>query len=303
MTGIYIALGLSYDLIVGRVGWLSLAHPSFFGVGAYVAGILSKSVGTTFLLNFVLAGIFCAVLAWLISKPIFRLKGISFAIGTLGLAMIVQLVVNNEIWLTNGPMCLTQVPRPVVSLPPLLQWHVSSLTDYYYLVLAIVLLVLLLYWRMTSFRLGRTFESIREDEVLARASGVDPWKYKALAFGTGAFIAGGVGVYWVHYLTIVCPTQLSVYMTNVLLIMLFLGGVGTMSGVILGAIVFTVVPEFLRIADQLRLVIYGTLLIVAITSMPEGVGGVARRWLGKFRLFTAGRPDAEVSATENEHRG
>ena len=290
MTGIYAALALGYDLIAGHVGWLSLAHPTFFGVGGYVAALLSTRVGTTFIVDFVVAGLVAALLAFLVSKPFFRLAGISFAIGTLGFALIMQLVANNEIWLTNGPMCLAKVPRPLVSIPPLVTWHVSSMADYYYLMLAMLFLVVSLCSRLTTSRVGRTFMSIREDEVLAAAAGVNPLKYKTLAFVVGAMIAGSVGAYYVHYTTLACPTDLSSYMTTVLLIILFLGGVGRMRGVILGAIIFTFIPEFLRMAESLRMVIYGALLVVTVVYMPEGLDGVITKWLRQRRFGGSNQP-------------
>ncbi len=284
MTGVYAALALGYDLIAGHVGWLSLAHPTFFGVGAYVAALLSTRLGTTFIVDFVAAGLVAALLAFLISKPFFRLAGISFAIGTLGFALIMQLVANNEIWLTNGPMCLAKVPRPLVSIPPLISWHVSSMPDFYYLMIGMLLLVVALCSRLTTSRVGRTFMSIREDEVLAAAAGVNPLKYKTLAFVVGALIAGSVGAYYVHYTSLACPTDLANYMTTVLLIILFLGGVGRMRGVIIGAIIFTFIPEFLRLAESLRMVIYGALLLVTIVYMPEGLDGVITKWLRQGRF-------------------
>lgn len=282
-TGVYTALALAYDLIVGHVGLISLAHPAFFGVGAYAAAILSTRLGTSYLLDLVLGGVIAATLAFLVSKPFFRLAGVSFAIGTLGFSLIVQLVATNELWLTEGPMCVDGVPRPRLILSPLLDWQVSSVADYYYLTIALVLLVVALCSRLTTFRVGRTFMAVRENEILAMASGVNPLKHKIFAFVTGAFIAGVVGAHYVHYTTIICPTELSNYLTTMMLIILFLGGVGRMRGVILGAIIFTFVPEFLRVAESLRMVIYGALLLVTIVYMPEGLDGALTKFLRKLR--------------------
>ena len=279
VTGMYIALALGYNLVVGHVGSLSLCHPTFYGVGGYLAAISSTRFGTPFLTNLILAGIIAAGLAFVISFPFFRLAGVSFAIGTLGFALIAQLVANNELWLTGGGMCTIAVPRPRLTIPPLLDWQVSSVTDYYYLILGIVLVVVVLSLSLTTSRLGRTLISIREDEVLAMASGVNPRKYKTFAFVVGAFIAGSVGAYYVHYSTLACPEDLSTYMTTILLIILFLGGVGRMRGVILGAVIFTFVPEFLRIAHSWRMVIYGGLLVLAVVYMPEGLDSVLTKLL------------------------
>jgi len=281
-TGMYTALALSYDLIVGHVGLLSLAHPAFFGVGAYAAAIAATRLGTPFLAAFVFGGIVAAGLALLVSFPFFRLAGASFAIGTLGFALIMQLVANNSIPLTGGPLCLMGVPRPRLTIPPLLDWQVSSTTEYYYLMLALLLVVVALCSRLTTSRVGRAFISIREEETLAMASGVNPLKYKTFAFVIGALIAGSVGAYYAHYSTVVCPSDLSNYMTTVLVIILFLGGVGRMRGVILGSIIFTFVPEFLRIAATWRMVIYGVLLLVTIVRMPEGLDGMLTKTLRRF---------------------
>ncbi len=284
MTGVYCALALSYDLVVGHVGLLSLAHPTFFGVGAYAAAILSTRVASPFLVNLVVAGFVAAGLASVVSFPFLRLAGASFAIGTLGFALIIQLVANNEVWLTGGTDCTIGVARPRLTLGPWIDWRVSSVSDYYYLMLIILLLVVVLCWRLTTSRVGRTFISIREDEILAMASGVNLLKYKTFAFVVGAFIAGSVGAYYAHYSTLACPEALSSYMTIALLIMLFVGGVGRMRGVVLGAIMFTFVPEFLRIAPTLRMVIYGVLLLLAIRYMPEGLDGVVTKWWRKLPL-------------------
>lgn len=297
VTGMYTALALGYDLVVGHVGLLSLAHPTFFGLGAYVAAILSTRFGTPFLLDFVLAGIVAAGLAFLVSFPFFRMAGVSFTIGTLGFALIMELVARNEVWLTRGPMCIYGIPCARVTIPPLLDWHVSSVTDYYYLMLAIVVIVVALCSRLTTSRLGRAFMSIREDEILAVASAVNPLKYKTFAFVVGALIAGSVGAYYAHYATLACPEHLANYMTTILLIILFLGGVGRMRGVILGAIIFTFVPELLRTVYTWRMVIFGVLLLVAVVYMPEGLDGVLTKWLRKRPL-----PGTSAGSSEKEAR-
>lgn len=293
MTGMYTALALGYDLVVGHAGSLSLAHPAFYGVGAYAAAISATRFGTPFLVNFVLAGLIAAALAFLLSFPFFRLEGASFAIGTLGFALIAQLVAKNEIWLTGGPGCTIAVPRPRLTIPPLVDWQVSSVSDYYYLILGIVLVVVVLSLSLTTSRMGRTLISIREDDVLAMASGVNPLKYKTFAFAVGALIAGCIGAYYVHYSTLACPEDLTNHMTTILLIVLFLGGVGRVRGVVLGAIIFTFVPEFLRIAEAWRMMIYGTLLLLAVVYMPEGLDGVLEQWLSKWRTRKTGEGSGE----------
>lgn len=297
MTCMYSALALGYDLVVGHLGFLSLAHPTFFGVGGYVAAILSTQFGTTFLVDLVLAGIAAAGLAFLVSFPFFRLEQSSFAIGTLGFALIMQLVANNEVWLTDGPRCVCRVPHARLTLPALLDWQISSVLGHYYLILGIMFVVVALCSRLTTSRVGRTLRSIREDEILALASGVNLLKYKRFAFVISALIAGSVGAYYVHYSTLICPTELSTYMTTGLLIILFLGGVGSMRGVIVGAIIFSFLPEMLRITPKFRMLIYGALLLVTIVYMPDGVYAGLTRWFSKLPLGSTG-----ASSGQNKER-
>lgn len=277
LTCIYIVLALSYDLVVGHVGLLSLAHPAFFGTGAYVAAILGTRLGSPFLLNLVLAGLIAAVLAVIIGVPSFRLTRYTFAIGTLGFAVVIQSLAQNWIDLTRGPMCITPIPRPTLMLPFGSLLRVSSLTDYYYLILIIAVVTMLFYQRAVSSRVGRVFAAVREHELLSQTFAINPLQYKMLAFVLGAFFAGAVGTFYAQYLTIVCPSDLSLNLTIELLIIVFIGGVASLRGIVLGSIIFTVVPELLRLTPQLRLVIYGVLLYLAILYMPHGLEGFIKK--------------------------
>jgi branched-chain amino acid transport system permease protein len=287
VTGMYIGLALSYDLLVGHLGLLSLAHPTFFGLGAYAAALLSTRFGTSFPVDFAVAGIIAAGVAFLTSRPFFRLAAATFSIGTLGFSLIMQLTANNWVSVTGGTLCLTGIPRPQLVISPSLHWEVNTLTEYYYVMLAILLVVVVLCYRLTTSRIGRTFMSIREDETLAVASGVNPLKYKRFAFVVVALIAGCIGSFYVHYSRAICPTELSSVMTTTLLIIVFVGGVGRMRGVILGAIVFTFLPESLRITEHLRMVIYGVLLLVVIVRLPDGLEGPVTKGLRRLSSLGA----------------
>lgn len=296
LTCIYLVLALSYDLVAGHVGLLSLAHPAFFGTGAYVAAILSTRFGTPFLVNLIMAGLVAGGLSFIIGIPSFRLTRYTFAMGTLGFAVIVQSLAQNWIDLTRGPMCITPVPRPSFSLPFTGTLRISSLQDYYYLILAIVVITILLYHNVVASRVGRVFAAIREHELLSQSFAINPLQYKMLAFFIGAFLAGVVGTFYVQYLTIVCPGDLSLGLTIELLIIVFLGGVASLRGIIIGSVIFTVVPELLRITPELRLVIYGVLLYLAILYMPRGLEGLVekqQRRLEAWLRSRLGRADNE----------
>jgi len=268
---LYIGFALTYDLVVGYVGSLSLAHPAFFGVGAYTTALLAVKLHTPFLVNLAAAAAITGLLALAIGVPSFRLSEYSFAIGTLGFATVAQVVAQNWIDLTSGPLCVTSVPRPVIFVP------IDSLPAFYYVMGGMALLVLLFTRRLIASRIGRSFKAVRENEVMARAVGINPFKYKMLAFCLGAAMAGCVGTMYAYYIGLVCPTDLALNLTLTLLVILFIGGSGSLRGVVLGAVLVTALPEILRVSNQFRLVAYGIGLLLIINFLPNGLEGLFRR--------------------------
>jgi ABC-type branched-subunit amino acid transport system permease subunit len=271
-TALYGALALSYDLVVGHVGALSLAHPAFFGIGAYTLALLATEARWPFALALPAGIAVAALVALAVGVPMFRLTEHSFAMGTLGFALVTQIVATNWVDFTRGPLCVTGIPKPAVG--PL---RIATLPAFYWTGLATVVLVALLYHGLTTFRLGRAFHAVRDNEALAASAAIDPLKYRMLAFAIGAAVAGGVGALFVSYVGVLCPGELAVSLTVNLLVMVFLGGVGTLRGVLIGAAAFTALPEVLRMAPTWRMVIYGLLLLVIVIRAPEGLEAVLRR--------------------------
>ena len=278
-TALFAALALSYDLVVGHVGSLSLAHPAFFGIGAYAAALLATRAQWPFLAGLLAAILLAGLAALLIGVPAFRLAEHSFAIGTLAFAVVTQVVATNWVAFTGGPLCVTGIPRPAIALG-LARVQVNTLPAYYWLGLGALALTGLLYRGLTTFRIGRAFNAVRDNEALARAAGIDPLRYRMLAFVVGAVVAGGVGGLYSHYLTVLCPEEMGSGLTVSLLVILFLGGVGTLRGVLIGAVLFTALPEVLRVAPTWRLVIYGLLLLVIVIRAPDGLDALLRRTAG-----------------------
>ena len=275
-TALYGALALSYDLVVGHVGSLSLAHPAFFGIGAYTAALLATEAGWPFA-TVLPAGVAVAgLVALVLGVPMFRLTEHSFAMGTLGFAIVTQVVATNWVDFTRGPLCVTGIPKPSIG-----SLHIATLPAYYWTSLAALALVALLYHGLTTFRLGRAFHAVRDNETLAAAAAIHPLKYRMLAFVIGGAVAGGIGGLYVSYVGVLCPGELAVNLTINLLVMLFLGGVGSLRGVLAGAIAFTALPEILRMAPTWRMVIYGLLLLVIVIRAPDGLEGVIRSRRGR----------------------
>jgi branched-chain amino acid transport system permease protein len=276
-TALFAALALSYDLVVGHVGSLSLAHPAFFGIGAYTAAILSTRAGWPFAADGAAAVVLAGVVAALVGVPLFRLVEHAFAVGTLGFAVVTWIVATNWVEVTRGPLCITGIPKPVLGLPGGPALAITTLPAFYWLALGALGLVVLLYHGLTTFRLGRAFHAVRDNEPLAAAAGINPLRYRLIAFTVGGAIAGGVGALYVHYLSVICPEEMTVALTVNLLVIVFLGGVGSLPGVLGGAVLFTALPEVLRLAPTWRLVIYGGLLLVIVIRSPEGIVGLLRR--------------------------
>ena len=264
-TALFAALALSYDLVVGHVGSLSLAHPAFFGAGAYTAAILATRAGWPFLADVGAAVLVAGAVAAVAGVPLFRLTEHAFAVGTLGFTLVAWIVATNWVEVTRGPLCITGIPKPVSSLPA-----------WYGVALAALGVVILLYIGMTIFRLGRALHAVRANEPLASSAAINPLRYRMLAFTVGGALAGGVGALYAHYLSVFCPEEMTIALAINLLVIVFLGGVGSLRGVLVGAVLFTALPEVLRIAPTWRLVIYGALLLVIVIRSPEGLEGLLR---------------------------
>lgn len=216
---------LAFDLVAGHVSAVSLGQPVFYGLGAYIAAILGPMLNLGFLASVLLAAILMALLALGAGVAFFRIRRVTFAIGTLGAAIIAQLIVNNATTITGGAMCKIGIPRPSLVIPftdTIIK--IVKPIQYYYLLLPLLVITLLIYWALTTGRIGRAFAGVREDEIRASAVGVYPLRYRQLAFAVGSGITGALGAFQASYLTVVCPTEISQDITTTLLIIVFVGG-------------------------------------------------------------------------------
>ena len=287
LSGIYIIFALSYDIVVGYLGMLSLGHPAFYGVGAYASALLVMKLEVPFIVALPLAGAVASIVAVSVGFAALRLSYHSFAIVTLAFTLITRAIWINWVQLTNGPMGIPGVPRPIINVPFLGRIVIDTATEYYYFVLALVTATCVCIYYMMHSRVGRAFVSIRENEVLAEARGVNAFKYRMIAFTISACFAGLAGSVTAHYITFVGPEFSDFYYITMLLIMVIVGGSGTIHGVILGAILVTFIPEYLRIAPEFRDIIYGCVLLFTVVLMPEGIGGMVNALLSKRKFKTA----------------
>ncbi|GAA3928402.1 hypothetical protein GCM10023085_07000 [Actinomadura viridis] len=262
----FVALAVAFDIVVGRIGALSLCQPVFFGFGSYAAAILATRHGWSFGAVLLLSMAAAVVLALAIGVPSFRLSLHAFAIGTLGFAVIAMLVARNWVGLTGGPLCMTGVPPLSVAGVEL-----TSLTAQYYLILAMAAGAIGVAFAIARSRLGLALTAVRDDPVLAGARGLSPTAFRLTAFGISAALSAGVGVFNAYFQSVVCPENLDLSYTTALLIMVFIGGRSSLRGVVAAALLFTVLPQMLRLTEEWRLVIYGLVLLVVVITIPDGL--------------------------------
>ena len=272
LAGLFVLMALGFDLVLGYLGELSLGHAAFFGVGAYTTALLTRNFATPFPLDLVLAGFVTGVAGFLIGVPSLRLTGPYFAIVTFGFAEILRLVALNWVSVTRGPMGLPDIPHPQLG-----GFIINTELRYYYLIAILVGLAVLVTRRLLDSTVGHAFLAIRENEELAASAGIPTFRVKLVAFCIGMVFTGVAGSVYARYVHFVDPTALSFHYTVTVVSMVIVGGQGSIAGTALGAVLFTLLPEYLRIADSARLLIFGALLMAAVVFLPEGLHGLWRR--------------------------
>ncbi len=266
LIGVILALGL--QLLVGMAGLLSLGQAAFYGVGAYVSATLTLRLGAPFLVGFILAGIAAAVCSLLL-VPIVRLPGPSLAVATLGFNIIIYLVLLNEDWATGGSFGLMNVPAPRI-----FGYAFTSDRAMYFLCLFVATVVYLAMERLVHSRFGRALRAISQDEDAARASGISINLYKSKCFLVAAFTAGIAGSLYAHQARYINPYDFTFIKSIEILIMVVVGGLGSMPGAVVGALIVVLAPEYFRSSGELRLILFGALVVVLMGFSRGGVAGL-----------------------------
>jgi branched-chain amino acid transport system permease protein len=269
MAGIFAVLAMSLNLLLGYTGQLSLGHAGFFGIGAYTSALLTlPPLEWSFWIGLPAGAALAGAAGWGIGRLALKVRGAYFVLVTISFAGVISLVSQNWMELTNGPLGLPGVPAP--SLGP---WSLRTKTAYYYLVLAALALGYLVCRRLVRSRVGRAFLALRENEPLAESVGVDPTRYLVVATVSSAAMAGLAGVLYAHYTRFVSPEVFLFSYTVTMVIMVIAGGKGTLAGPIVGAVIFTALPEALRevVSWQWQMVLYGALLLLLVYFLPRGL--------------------------------
>ena len=268
---IWVVLAQGQNLIQGITGYVSIAQAGFMGVGAYCSTLLSVKLGWSVWLTLGVAPVFTAIFAVLVGYPSLRVKGHYFAIVTLAYNMVIYIILLTFTALTGGEAGIGSVPRPPDISVGGMVLSFGSRTGYYYLVLGAATFSTLICALILRSRVGRILVSIRQNETLAEAMGVSAWRYKLFAFVMSASLAGLAGALYAHFIGFLNPDPFGVDQSLNAILAVILGGSGTLSGPVVGAFAVVFLPEYLRVAETYRLVMYGLVLVVATIFMPRGL--------------------------------
>jgi branched-chain amino acid transport system permease protein len=294
--GVYACLALGLNVVVGYAGLLNLGFVAFYGIGAYTYAILaSQQSGRHWppVIVLPLAGLVVLVVALLLGMASLRLRGDYLAIVTLGFGEIVrQLLVN-----LDRPVDITGGLNGILGIDPirLADLKLLSHRDYYYLLLAFCVLFVFVLLRWERSRVGRAWMAIRDDELAARCMGVNVFGFRVLAFAAGAVIAGLTGVVYAAWRASVFPDSFTLNDTVTVFMMVVLGGMGSIPGVVLGAIGVTLLPELLRgsVSVEYRFVVFGVLLVLLMRFRPQGL-------LGRVSFRAWDRPRAGAESADDD---
>lgn len=277
-VGINTMLAVALNLLLGYAGQISLGHAAFFGLGAYISGILTTRFGLDPWFALVIAAGASGLLAFIIGFPILKLKGHYLAMATLGFGIIMFIIFNETVDLTGGPSGLSGIPSI----------HISSFifdNDWrnYYLIWIFTLIVMLLSINLSQSRIGRALRAIHDSEVAARVMGVNARILKVQVFTVSAVISAIAGSLYAHTMTFISPASFGFNFSVELVTMVIIGGLGSIYGSFLGAAILTMLPEFLRVLHDFDIIVYGLMLIIMTMYMPGGLISGLRRiaeWAG-----------------------
>ncbi len=272
-VGIYSILTIALCLLMGYAGQISLGHASFFGLGAYVSGVITTKYGVNPWLCILMGMAVSAIVAFVVGAPSLKLRGHYLAMATLAFCIIITIVFNENVEWTGGPDGLAFIPGISV-----MGYPIDSVAKYYYLVWCFVLVTLLLSLNIIRSRVGRALRSIHGSELAASAMGVNVSKYKIWVFVFSAVLASVAGSLYAHYLNFINPASFDLFVSIKLLIMIILGGMHSLWGAIVGAVLITFLNyEWLHYFEEAEGMIYGLIILVIIIFLPGGLVSIPRK--------------------------
>ncbi|MGE4423426.1 MAG: high-affinity branched-chain amino acid ABC transporter permease LivM [Pseudodesulfovibrio sp.] len=282
---VYIVLGLGLNIVVGLAGLLDLGYVAFYAVGAYAYALCNMHWGVGFWYMLPVGAVLGAVLGILLGFPVLRLRGDYLAIVTLGFGEIIRLVLENWGEVTMGPSGISSIARP--SLFGVNLGVVGSTQYMFYIMVGLMVFTIFCVNRLQNSRIGRAWLALREDEIACQAMGIDKMKTKLMAFALGATWAGMAGVVFAAKTTFINPASFTFWESAIILSIVVIGGMGSIRGVIAGAIILILVPEYLREFAQFRMLLFGAIMVLVMVFRPQGLIS-AKRKVYEYKVAKAG---------------
>ncbi len=266
---IYVMLGLGLNIVIGLAGLLDLGYVAFFAVGAYSYALLNLHYGLVFWIALPLGGLLAALFGILLGYPVLRLRGDYLAIVTLGFGEIIRLVLENWNEFSFGPSGISNIPKP--GLPGMDLSLEGSTIFIFYIIVALVIFTIFVINRLENSRIGRAWIALKDDEIACQAMGINKAKTKLRAFALGATWAGMGGVVFAAKTTFINPASFTIWESVIILCTVVLGGMGSIAGVMSGALLLILLPEYLRDFGQFRMITFGTVLVLMMVFRPGGI--------------------------------
>jgi branched-chain amino acid transport system permease protein len=280
--GVYIALAIGLNVVVGYAGLLDLGYVAFFAIGGYSMAVLGTKFGWSFWEILIVGVLLTSGSGLILGAPTLRLRGDYLAIVTLGFGEIVRISAQNTDAI-GGPRGIAGIPHPpnlsdfeIFGVKPL-RYGLLDPRPYYYLLVLLIVLTIIFVKRLEKSRVGRAWAAIREDEDAAELMGVPTFRYKLAAFAIGASIGGSVGVVWAAKVISIIPANFPFFLSATILAAVVLGGSGNIPGVMLGAFLIAWLPERFRVFEDYRVLLFGAALVLMMALRPEGIWPSRRR--------------------------
>ena len=270
LSGIFVIASIGLDLLFGYSGQISIGQAAFYAVGAYTSAILTTKLGVSVWLGMLAGGVLATIFAALVALPICKLVHMFLALVTIGIGELTHQAIINLPDLTGSFTGVRAIPMPRIGD------YVFNASSYYYIVLAVVVLSLLVKQRIVDSRIGRAFIAIRENSDAANAMGINVTYYKVVAFACSAAFTGIAGALYAHYIGFISPESFTLDQSVLFLTAVLCGGMGTLVGPIIGAVVITVINEAIQVLGSYQMLVYGIFIVVAVIYVPEGLVGVVK---------------------------
>lgn len=282
LTGIYMILTIGFSILFGQGGLISMAHGAFYGIGAYASSVLEVNFHVPVLVGLPLSFAFPCFIAYLMGRPLLRLRVLYLAIGTLAFGQICMVLFKEPAKYTGGYSGLSGIPP--VSIGAFIVSD-QTMERYYYLTYFLLALFLFLAINLVNGKIGRAIRALRDNETAAQAMGINPMEYHTYIFAFTSGFAGVAGWLYAHYAGHISPPLFTTHFSILIMLMLFIGGLRSLWGAGLGAIFLAFVPPYIGYFGEFEHIIYGVLIIVVLMYMPRGLFGIIQDAFRRTRFY------------------